>query len=71
MKKTIAIMMSAMLAVLSLCGCGKRPISEAELDKLIGRMRRRDASATPFALFHHVFPQAMDVAVFADDHPFL
>ena len=31
MKKTIAIVMLAMLAVLSLCGCGKGPISEAEL----------------------------------------
>ena len=38
MKKTIAIVMLAMLAVLSLCGCGKGPISEAELDKLIDRV---------------------------------
>ena len=42
MKKTIAIVMLALLAVLPLCGCGKRRISEAELDKLIDRVSKEE-----------------------------
>ena len=42
MKNTIAIVMLALLAVLPLCGCGKRRISEAELDKLIDRVSKEE-----------------------------
>ena len=42
MKKTITKIMLTILAACALCGCGKRPISEAELDKLLERVSKQE-----------------------------
>jgi len=42
MKKTMVIMIVALAVVFSLCGCRKRPLSEAELDKLIERVSQKE-----------------------------